>query len=129
MTDCWPQQSKKGQWKTIYRRHAKDCSQSQDRYAPRCGCPLWLQFNRQKPSTVFNGNKLRQGQNKRAAGTRIWSEAQANARKLEKELEDCTKSGPEKGNSPEQSGGFRWRPNFSPSLVRFRISLSTEICI
>lgn len=73
---------------TIYRRHPKDCAQAQDRYAPRCGCNLWFQFNWQRDATVFNGNKLGQGQNKWAAGTRIWAEAQQNARKLEKDLED-----------------------------------------
>jgi hypothetical protein len=25
---------------TIYRRHIKQCSKKNDRYAPRCGCPL-----------------------------------------------------------------------------------------
>lgn len=30
----------------IYRRHSADCPQKADRYAPRCGCPL---FDRSDP--------------------------------------------------------------------------------
>jgi hypothetical protein len=48
---------------TVYRRHQKDCT-SQDRYAPRCGCPLWFQFNWRGESGQFDGKKLKQGQNK-----------------------------------------------------------------
>jgi len=61
---------------TIYRRHAKECTQSQDRYAPRCGCPLWAQYQ-------FRGS-----QGKRSLKTRVWAEAQQNARKLEQDLEN-----------------------------------------
>jgi hypothetical protein len=61
---------------TIYRRHAKDCTQQQDRYAPRCGCPLWAQYQ-------FRGS-----QGKKSLKTRIWSEAQQLAGKLEQNLEN-----------------------------------------
>ena len=73
---------------TIYRRHSADCDQKADRYAPRCGCPLWFQFNWKQASTTLDGNKLKRGQNKWAANTRSWSEAQTNVKKLEKDLED-----------------------------------------
>ncbi len=72
----------------IYRRHSADCDQTADRYAPRCGCPLWFQFNWNRASTVLDGKKLKRGQNKWTANTRSWSEAQTNAKKLEKHLED-----------------------------------------
>jgi integrase len=72
----------------IYRRHSADCDQTADRYAPRCGCPLWFQFNWNRASTVLDGKKLKRGQNKWTANTRSWSEAQTNAKKLDKGLED-----------------------------------------
>jgi len=72
----------------IYRRHSADCDQTADRYAPRCGCPLWFQFNWKRASTVLDGKKLKRGQNKWTANTRSWSEAQTNAKKLDKGLED-----------------------------------------
>ncbi len=73
---------------TIYRRHSADCDQAADRYAARCGCPLWFQFNWNQASTALDGKKLKRGQNKWTANTRSWSEAQTNAKKLEKDLED-----------------------------------------
>ncbi len=36
---------------TIYRRHSAHCNQKADRYAPRCGCPLWFQLNWKQAST------------------------------------------------------------------------------
>jgi hypothetical protein len=63
---------------TIYRRHIKRCSQKDDRYAPRCGCPLLGQFNWHQPTTMFDGNKLKHGQNKWSLNARTWSEAQQN---------------------------------------------------
>jgi integrase len=73
---------------TIWRRHSKDCPDRDDRYAPRCGCPLAFQFNWIQASTTFDGKKLKRGQNKWSANTRSMSEAQRNARKLENDLED-----------------------------------------
>ena len=29
----------------IFRRHSADCPDKVDRYASRCGCPLWGEFN------------------------------------------------------------------------------------
>ncbi|MGA2992894.1 MAG: hypothetical protein ABSD88_20685 [Candidatus Korobacteraceae bacterium] len=46
---------------TTYRRHSADCPEKGDRYAPRCGCPLWFQFNWKWAVTVFDGNKLKRG--------------------------------------------------------------------
>jgi len=71
---------------TIYRRHIEQRSQKDDRYAPRCGCPLWFQFNWSQPDTTLDGNKLRRGQNKWSAETRLWSEAQRKAKGLESDL-------------------------------------------
>ncbi len=59
---------------TIYRRHSADCKHKEDRYHPRCGCSLWFQFNWTARETALGGNKLRRGQNKWSAETRIWSE-------------------------------------------------------
>jgi len=73
---------------TIYRRHSADCPEKDDRYAPRCGCPLSFQFNWKQASTALDGKKLKRGQNKWTANTRSWSEAQTNAKKLEKDLEN-----------------------------------------
>lgn len=72
---------------TIYRRHSADCKHKDDRYHPRCGCSLWFQFNWTQPETTWGGNKLRQGQNKWSAETRIWSEAQTNVKRLKTDLE------------------------------------------
>ena len=72
---------------TTCRRHSADCPQKDDRYAPRCGCPLWLQFNWNGAATVFRSNKLKRGQNKWSADTRSWSQARSKVNKLEKDLE------------------------------------------
>lgn len=50
----------------IYRRHKADCSDKDDRCAPRCGCPLWLQSNWRNLPTTLDGSKLKRGQNKMA---------------------------------------------------------------
>jgi hypothetical protein len=71
---------------TIYRRHWAGCKQRIDRYHPRCGCPLWFQFNWSGQNSTLDGKKLHRGQNKWSAETRIWSEAQTNKRRLESEL-------------------------------------------
>lgn len=71
---------------TIYRRHTKQCSQKDDRYAPRCGCPLWAEFNWPQAQTTLNGKKLRPGQNKRSLSTRMKSEALRQTAKLENDL-------------------------------------------
>lgn len=70
----------------IYRRHRADCKHQEDRYAPRCGCPLWFQFNWPQASTSLDGKKLRHGQNKWSADTRTWAQAQRNSLKLERDL-------------------------------------------
>lgn len=72
---------------TIYRRHTNQCSEKEDRYAPRCGCPLWGEFNWPQPQTTFDGKKLRLGQNKWSLNTRMKSEALRHAAKLENDLE------------------------------------------
>jgi hypothetical protein len=69
----------------IYRRHSKTCKHKNDRH-PRCKCPLWFQFNWPQQSTTLNGRKLRSGQNKWPAETRVMSEAQANAKRLDSDL-------------------------------------------
>lgn len=42
---------------TTYRRHSADCKHKDDRYHPRCGCPLWFQFNWSQPETTLDGNE------------------------------------------------------------------------
>jgi hypothetical protein len=79
---------------TIYRRHSADCPEKGDRYAPCCGCSLAFQFNWKQDSTTLDGRKLQRGQNKWTAKTRSWSEAQTNARKLEKDLSDLLQGKP-----------------------------------
>ena len=59
----------------IYRRHSADCPHRDERYHPRCGCPLWGQYQ-------YQG-----GQRKKSLNTRSWSKAQTNAKALEKKLE------------------------------------------
>lgn len=70
---------------TIYRRHANDCPEKSNRYAPRCGCPLWFQFVWKNGKATYDGKKLNY-QNKWSAETRSWSEAQSKAKELEKNL-------------------------------------------
>jgi integrase len=72
---------------TIYRRHSAHCKHKDDRYHPRCGCPLWLQFNWSQRETRLDGKKLRHGQNKCSADTPIWSQAQIRAKRLTCDLE------------------------------------------
>jgi len=68
---------------TIYCRQSADCPDKADRYAPRCGCPLWGEFNWTQPQTALDGKKLRQGQNKWTLKTRTKAEALRHAAKLE----------------------------------------------
>jgi hypothetical protein len=71
----------------IFRRHSADCPDKADRYAPRCGCPLWAEFNWNQSQTTLDGKKLRQGQNKWTLRTRTKAEALRHAAKLENDLE------------------------------------------
>lgn len=71
---------------TIYRRHASNCAYKSDRYHPRCGCPLWGQFNWPKSGTLFEGKKLNRGQNKWSLETRSWTEAPTAAKQLSNDL-------------------------------------------
>ena len=72
---------------TIYRRHSADCPDRADRYAARCGCLLWGEFNWTQSQTALDGKKLRQGQNKWPLKTRTKAEALRHAAKLENDLE------------------------------------------
>jgi hypothetical protein len=71
----------------IFRRHSADCPDKADRYAPRCGCPLWGEFNWPQSQTTLDGKRLRQGQNKWTLKTRTKAEALRHAAKLENDLE------------------------------------------
>ena len=62
---------------TIFRRHNRETCDSRNRYDPRCGCPLHVQFVWKNGDAVFEGKKLTY-QNKWSLGTRSWSEAQSN---------------------------------------------------
>ena len=83
---------------TIYRRHWTGCKHKDDRYHPRCGCSLWLQFNWSGPNTTLDGNKLHRGQNKWSAETSIWSEAQTNVKRLKTDLEALLEGKPVRQN-------------------------------
>jgi integrase len=72
---------------TIFRRHNRDNCDSTNRYEPRCGCPLWVQFVRKGAPGIFEGKKLGY-QNKWSLETRSWSEAQSKVKALEKRLND-----------------------------------------
>ncbi|MGD0414521.1 MAG: hypothetical protein ABSA80_04140 [Terriglobales bacterium] len=72
---------------TIFRRHNRETCDSKNRYDPRCGCPLHVQFVWKSGDAVFEGKKLTY-QNKWSLETRSWSEAQGKAKDLEKRLKD-----------------------------------------
>ena len=61
---------------TVFRRHNKDVCDSTNRYEPRCGCPLHVQFVWKGSLGLFEGKKLAY-QNKWSLETRSWSEAQS----------------------------------------------------
>lgn len=60
---------------TIYRRHSNDCADGDDRYAPRCGCPLWFQYQLDGKQRQHSGH------------ARTFTEAQRNATELRTKLE------------------------------------------
>jgi len=72
---------------TVFRRHNRDVCDSTNRYEPRCGCPLWVQFVWKGTPGVFEGKKLAY-QNKWSLETRSWSEAQSRVNDLEERLKD-----------------------------------------
>ncbi len=75
---------------TVFRRHNRDNCASTNRYEPRCGCPLWVQFIWKGAPGVFEGKKLAY-QNKWSLETRSWSDAQSKVTGLEKRLDDFAK--------------------------------------
>jgi len=93
---------------TIYRRHSADCKHKNDRYHPRCGCSLWFQFNWTQAETTLGGNKLRRGQNKWSAETRIWSEAQTNVKRLRTTLEALLEGKPIRKKVTVQAAVEEW---------------------
>jgi len=93
---------------TIYRRHSADCKHKDDRYHPRCGCSLWFQFNWTQPETTLDGNKLRRGQNKWSAETRIWSEAQTNLKRLRADLEALLEGKPVRQSVTVKAAVNKW---------------------
>lgn len=72
---------------TVWRRHNRDNCESTNRYDPRCGCPLHVEFVWKGAPGVFEGRKLNY-QNKWSLETRSWSEAQSRVKDLEKRLKD-----------------------------------------
>jgi hypothetical protein len=93
---------------TIYRRHSAGCKHKDDRYHPRCGCSLWFQFNWTEPEATLDGNKVRRGQNKWSAETRIWSEAQTNAKRLTTDLEALLEGKPVRQNVAVKTAVDKW---------------------
>jgi len=92
----------------IYRRHSADCKHKNDRYHPRCGCSLWFQFNWTQLETTLDGNKLRSGQNKWSAETRIWSEAQTNVKRLKTDLEALLEGKPVRQSVTVKAAVNKW---------------------
>jgi len=72
---------------TVWRRHNSDVCASTNRYEPRCGCPLHVQFVWKGAPGAFEGKKLVH-QNKWSLETRSWSEAQTRVNDLEKRLKE-----------------------------------------
>jgi integrase len=93
---------------TIYRRHWADCKHKDDRYHPRCGCSLWLQFNWSQPDTKLDGKTLKRGQNKWSAESCIWAQAQRNAKRLESDLEPLLEGKPVRQNVTVKTAVNRW---------------------
>jgi hypothetical protein len=56
---------------TLYRRHLKRCSKSEDRYWKRCSCPMWVEG-------TANGKYIRH-----SLRTASWERAQGLAQKIE----------------------------------------------
>ena len=75
---------------TVFRRHNRDICDKTNRYEPRCGCPLHVQFVWKGPPGVFEGKKLAY-QNKWSLETRSWSEAQSKVKALQKRLKKFAK--------------------------------------
>ena len=71
---------------TLYRRHLKRCSKTDDRYWKRCSCPMWVE------GTV-NGTYIR-----RSLQTASWERAQNLAHEIESA--DDPKAAPEKKEEP-----------------------------
>ncbi|MGH9616744.1 MAG: hypothetical protein ACRD28_08370, partial [Acidobacteriaceae bacterium] len=71
---------------TLYRRHLKRCSKTEDRYWKRCSCPMWVE------GTV-NGSYLR-----RSLRTGSWERAQGLAQQIE--CADDPKAVPAKPEQP-----------------------------
>ena len=93
---------------TIYRRHIKRCSQKDDRYAPRCGCPLSGPFNWPQSTANFDGKKLKHGQNKWSLNARTWSQAQQNVTKLESDLEALIQGEPARKSATVEAAVHEW---------------------
>ncbi|HEV2395928.1 MAG TPA: hypothetical protein VGS27_03155 [Candidatus Sulfotelmatobacter sp.] len=77
----------------LYRRHGlkegSRCPHSDNRYHPRCGCPIWMQFQYAKNRPLFNvhGHRLRHGQNLVPTTARSWGEAQDIAKAFRQKLD------------------------------------------
>ena len=93
---------------TTYRRHSADCKHKDDRYHPRCGCPLWFQFNWSQLDTTVDGKTLRQGQNKWSAETRLWSEAQTKAKRFNSDIEALLQGKPVRQNITVKAAIGKW---------------------
>src|ERR1700689_4620469 len=72
---------------TVWRRHNRGVCASTNRYEPRCGCPLHVQFVWKGPPGVFEGKKLAY-QNKWSLAPRSWSQGQPRVDDLEPRLKD-----------------------------------------
>jgi integrase len=93
---------------TIYRRHSAACPEKGNRYAPRCGCPLWAQFNWKQSPVELDGRKLTPCQNKWSLDTRVMWEAQRKSKKLGEDLENLLQGKPIRRNVTVEAAVKEW---------------------
>lgn len=118
----------------IVRRHSGDCPDKADRYAPRCGCPLWGEFNWPQPAITFNRKKLRHGQNRRSLNARTKAEALRHAANLENDLEALLQGKPLHQNSITVEAAvqkwltFRSKNDFTNTKPKYMGNMLVEWC-
>ena len=95
---------------------------------PGAAAPLWFQFNWSQPDTTLDGNKLRHGQNKWSAETRIWSEAQTKAKRLNTDLEALLQGKPVRQNVTVKAAADEWHFVREPHAATSDARKSSRIC-
>ena len=100
---------------TIYRRHIKGCSQKDDRYAPRCGCPHRVSSTGLNPAPSLMEKGSKHGQNKWSLDARTWSQAQQNATKFKGDLEALIQGKPARKSVTVEAAVQEWLDFRSPT--------------